>query len=128
MTDVLHSAAAVEPATEAGGTEAPVRRRGMLGLLAKGGIALVAGVAGVLATASPAEADCQHSPCCSLASCRICPNDCHYRCPSGYHAKMWTCASAGRLVWCGECTTSSSSCWNGSFYCSVWWFDEHCLR
>jgi hypothetical protein len=89
MTDTPRS-------TEAGGIEAPVRRRGMLGMLSKGGIALVAGVAGVLATASPAEADCQHSPCCHLASCRICPNECDYRCPSGYNAKMWTCAPALR--------------------------------
>lgn len=104
----------------------PPARRGALGYLTKGGMALVAGLAGVLATSEPAAADCQGSPCCQLARCTVCPGSCRYTCPSGYYRRYWWCAAGARIIGCGECTTSSSSCWSGSFYCSVWWDDGVC--
>lgn len=103
------------------------RRRGVLGLLGAGGMALVGGLAGVLATAEPAAADCLGSPCCSLASCNRCAGSCHFGCPGGYHRQMWFCAAGARPIGCGECTTSTSSCWRGSFQCSVWWDDAICV-
>ncbi|MEU8247509.1 hypothetical protein [Nonomuraea sp. NPDC048916] len=104
----------------------PPARRSALGLLMKGGTALVAAVAGVISMTQPAAADCLGSPCCSLASCRRCSGGCNYSCPSGYYRRYWSCLAGVRVIWCGECTSSSSSCWAGSFYCSVWWDDAYC--
>lgn len=102
------------------------RRRGVLGMLGTGGMALVGGLAGMLATAEPAAADCQGSPCCQLFSCTKCAHSCHYTCPPGYHRQMWFCSAGARAIGCGECTTSTSTCWDGDFSCSVWWDDGVC--
>ena len=116
--------------TEIAASESPLwestRRRGVLGMLGAGGMALVGGLAGMLVTAQPAAADCQGSPCCNLASCNRCAGSCQYTCPSGYHRQVWYCSAGARAIGCGECTTSTSTCWEGSFYCSVWWDDGVC--
>jgi hypothetical protein len=106
----------------------PVPRRGALGLLSRAGIALVGAVAGIAAAASPAAADCQGSPCCHLASCRLCLYNgkrCNVICPVGYRLRAWYCASGARTIGCGECTPASS-CWTGPFHCSIWWDDAAC--
>lgn len=107
----------------------PVPRRRMISWLSAGGLVLVGGLANLLGTAQPARADCQGSPCCHLASCRVCSwstSRCRYTCPGGYYKRYWYCAAGARFIGCGECTTSSSSCWSGSFYCSIWWDDAYC--
>ncbi|WP_279579529.1 hypothetical protein [Fodinicola feengrottensis] len=91
-------------------------------------MALVGGLAGVLATAEPAAADCQGSPCCHLARCNKCAGSCwNWGCPGGYtRQQYWGCVAGSRPIWCGECTTSTSTCWSGTFYCSIWWDDNAC--
>ncbi|GAA1660633.1 hypothetical protein GCM10009765_07650 [Fodinicola feengrottensis] len=96
-------------------------------MLGAGGMALVGGLAGVLATAEPAAADCQGSPCCHLARCNKCAGSCwNWGCPGGYTRQYWGCVAGSRPIWCGECTTSTSTCWSGTFYCSIWWDDNAC--
>jgi hypothetical protein len=104
----------------------PVQRRGLLGKLSKGGMVMVAGLAGMLAASEPAAADCLGSPCCQLASCDQCSGGCNYSCPSGYYRMYWWCQAGARTIGCGECTTSSSNCWAGIYHCSVWWDDATC--
>lgn len=116
MSDTLEC---VTSANTASLVEAPGRRRfAILGAAS----AIVAGLATVL-KASPAVADCQGSPCCSLASCTICnyavAKD-RYTCPSGYKRTYWTCTTGGRTYGCGECS-KGTSCWTGPFACSVWY-------
>lgn len=109
----------VTPTGTASVVERPTGRRfAVLGAAT----AVIAGLATVL-KASPAVADCQGSPCCSLAKC----NQCHYAvskdrytCPSGYRRSYWTCVSGSRTYGCGECTTGSN-CWTGPFACSIWY-------
>jgi hypothetical protein len=45
----------------------------------------------------------------------------NYICPPGYHRQWWHCCEGTHLVGCGECTTDTSTCWEGSFACSIWW-------
>jgi hypothetical protein len=63
--------------------------------------------------------------CCSLArpdrECHYAFEKWDYQCPSGYHQQYWTCCEGTYLVGCGECTTSTSTCWQGDFECSIWW-------
>jgi hypothetical protein len=107
----------------------PVRRRGALGVLSRYGIVVVGGLAAVFATAEPAAADCQHSPCCELASCTKCSNGCRFSCgSSGYRVRRyWYCAAGNRIIGCGECQRGTGTCWTGfSQSCSVWWDDAYC--
>ena len=114
-------------------TYAP-RRRGVLGLAAWGGMALVGTVAGVFGAANPAQAthDAQGSPCCDLAKRNVCGGSyCNRTCPSGYAKRYWWCNSAGRLVGCGECIKGSTSCWGNEeggtpIACSWWWWVNNC--
>lgn len=91
-------------------------RRGFLGLCTKVGVAVVAGLSGMLSRQSVVMA---HNYDCSLAK----PHNpgCAYNCwryaGSGYHGYAWTSPSGHN--WCFECTTGTS-CWNGSFLCSEW--------
>lgn len=104
-------------------------RRGALGLLSRGGLAMVGGLAAVLASATPAAADCQGSPCCSLASCNKCSGSCHWTCPSGYYRKFWWCAAGARFIGCGECQNVNDACEptrSTRWSCSVWWDDAYC--
>lgn len=63
--------------------------------------------------------------CCSLArpdrECHYTYQKSEYSCPDGYHQQYWTCCEGTHLVGCGECTTSTSTCWQGDFECSIWW-------
>jgi hypothetical protein len=85
--------------------------------------ALIAGLATLLDPKTASAADCQGSPCCHLARCNLCyyqvSHD-RYTCPSGYYRVMWTCVSGGVTWGCGECSTNSSSCWSGTFACSIY--------
>lgn len=104
-------------------------RRGLLGLIGKAGMAAVGGVASVTATAPAAQASAMPSPCCHLASNRLCPGGCNYYCPEGYYRSYWSCTSGRRLVWCGECQWGPDrSCWSGWAYaCSIWKYDDECF-
>jgi len=102
------------------------RRRGVLGILATGGIGLIGGLASMVATADPAEAFCQPEACCNLASCRTCAGSCHFTCPSGWHRQQWFCLAGTRIIGCGECTRSTTTCESGPWYCSVMWDDGVC--
>jgi hypothetical protein len=69
--------------------------------------------------------------CCSLArldnECRYVGGKSNFTCPEGYHRQWWHCCEGTRLLGCGECTTSTSTCWSGSFECSIWWqTDQPC--
>ncbi|GAA3956310.1 hypothetical protein Aau02nite_78540 [Amorphoplanes auranticolor] len=116
MSDTLECVVSSNTASAA---ERPTRRRfAVLGAAS----AVVAGLATVL-KASPAVADCQGSPCCSLALCKQCSyavSKDRFTCPTDYKRTYWTCTSGSRTYGCGECTTGAN-CWNGTFYCSIWY-------
>lgn len=62
--------------------------------------------------------------CCNLyfPNGPFCPGDgANYTCPSGTQKMWWYCCYGGRILGCGECTTSTVSCWYGEFKCSKWW-------
>lgn len=97
-------------------------RRGMLGLLSKGGITLLGALAGIAATSSEASAG---PSCCNLASSnrcqRGCPSNCSFCCPVGWRKRSWVCLAGTRDILCGECQQGGSTCHDGSAYaCSVW--------
>jgi hypothetical protein len=106
----------------------PMQRRG---LLAAAG-AIVGGLT-VLLGRAPAEAshECLGQPhCCSLATCTWCRYsvsrdrfNCSEFTKTVHYRRVWSCSQSGRLVWCGECTTNKASCWNGSFGCSIWYYN-----
>jgi hypothetical protein len=99
------------------------RRTGRRFALLASTSAIIAGLATLIDGKAASAADCQNSPCCSLARCNLCfykvAHD-RYECPSGYFRVMWTCVSGGVTWGCGECSTNASSCWSGSFACSIW--------
>lgn len=110
---------------EPGGTDVELvepRRTSRRYALMTVGSAFVAGLATLL-NAKPAAADCQGSPCCSLASCTICYYEVskdRWKCPPGYYRTYWTCVSGSGITFgCGECS-AGPSCWTGPFACSVW--------
>lgn len=108
--------------TRAGVAERLESRSGRRGFLFSAS-ALVAGLATVM-SGGTAKADCLGSPCCSLASCTLCPYPVsrdRYNCPSGWYRTVWTCrSSTGRLYICGECSRGTS-CWSGPWLCSTWY-------
>ena len=85
------------------------RRAALLGA----GSAFVAALA-TLASSKEVLADCQGSPCCSLASCTRCTvQQCSgWFCPVGYHQTCWNCRSGGSWYMCGECS-AGSTCYQG---------------
>lgn len=96
----------------------PARRRRVL---RTSSTALVAGLA-TLFLGGKAVADCQGSPCCSLAKCNMCSyqvNKDRYTCPSGYNRRTWSCVTGSNRYYCGECA-SGSTCYDGPFACSIW--------
>ncbi|MHA4813065.1 hypothetical protein ACXZ65_01785 [Streptomyces aculeolatus] len=113
-TTARHTGAAADP----DGAE-PVGRRGALGLLGKGGMVMVAGLAGVFATST--EAAARDVYCCHLSdkpNCPLgCPNSYSVCCPSGYYRRSWTCMSGTRYIVCYECT-KGGNCYTGPFVCS----------
>jgi hypothetical protein len=69
--------------------------------------------------------------CCVLArrdnECRYFGDKASFTCPEGYYRQWWHCCEGTRLLGCGECTTNTSTCWSGSFACSIWWqTDQPC--
>jgi len=64
--------------------------------------------------------------CCHLAlpntECNYSGSKANFTCPSGFHRQYWLCCEGTRQAGCGECTTSTSTCWSGSFNCSIWWW------
>lgn len=105
-----------------------VRRRGIMKIIGRGGVALVAGLAGVMSTSQPAAAGLA-SPCCHLASNTKCAGRCYnYTCPSGRYKRYWWCSAGTRIIGCGECQKNSADCWGGgTYYCSTWWDDGACV-
>jgi hypothetical protein len=106
-------------------------RRGFLGLAGRVGVAVVGGMAGVLATGQGAKADgfCNYTPaCCCL---KHYPGSCpgsgssHGCPPGGWVKKHWVCCSGLYMYGCGECV-KSSSCWNGPYICSEYWRVGRC--
>lgn len=93
------------------------------------GTAVIAGLSILLARSQPARAsdECLAQPhCCSLATCTPCNyNVSHDRfyCPAGYNRFTWSCMEGSQLAWCGECTTSTTSCYQGTFNCSCWFWN-----
>jgi hypothetical protein len=104
-----------------GEVQNPMRRRAALVWAS----ALVGGLATLL-DRRPAQADDMSSPCCGLASKRLCSYTVsrdRFYCPSGYTRTVWSCRTgSGQLVWCGECA-SGSSCYDSPFYCSIWFYN-----
>lgn len=100
-------------------------RRGLLGLAAWGGMAIVGTMAGVFGNARPAHADPQNSPCCSLASATVCGGAYCNRSCSGTK-RYWWCVSGGQTIGCGECVISHPDCWTTAVYCSWWWYVSNC--
>jgi len=100
----------------------PVARRGVLGMLSRGGLVMVAALAGVVATSGTAQAHgCRHVACCHLARCNNCARQgCDFSCPSGWTKRSWGCVAGARPILCGECQKGGTNCWNGSSYnCSI---------
>lgn len=94
------------------------------------GSAVIAGLSTLLMRAQPAAAvGCLGEPdCCHLATCTWCNYNVspdRFYCPTGYNRFTWSCVDSGtgNLVWCGECTTSTLNCFNGSFTCSAWFWN-----
>ncbi|MEU5108141.1 MULTISPECIES: hypothetical protein [unclassified Streptomyces] len=97
----------------------PARRRR---LLRDSSTAFVAGLAALFMGDRANAADCQNSPCCSLAKCNQCSysvNKERYTCPSGYNRRTWSCVKGSNRYYCGECA-KGSDCWSGPFACSIW--------
>ncbi len=64
--------------------------------------------------------------CCHLAlpdrECKYKGDKSSYTCPSGWYRQWWFCCEGTRQAGCGECTKSTSTCWQGPFECSIWWW------
>jgi hypothetical protein len=63
--------------------------------------------------------------CCHLArldrECQWVGSKSSFTCPPGYYRQWWYCCEGTQQLACGECTTNQSTCWSGSFECSIWW-------
>ncbi|WP_406346301.1 hypothetical protein [Streptomyces sp. NBC_00648] len=97
----------------------PARRRRVLRVSAT---AFIAGLSALFLGDRANAADCQSSPCCSLAKCEECSygeSKDRYTCPSGYNRRTWSCVSGSNRYYCGECATGTD-CWSGPFACSIW--------
>jgi len=74
----------------------------------------------------PASASAVEFLCCGLASTTTCPGSgSSFTCPEGYNRMYWYCCHFGRVVGCGECTTSTVDCYEGEFVCSEGWSTGH---
>lgn len=110
------------PTQGKGGDSTQVTRRGALGLLSRGGIVMVAALAGVVATSGSARAQvCREPACCHLASCDDCAqHGCDFSCPDGWTKRSWGCVAGARPILCGECQHGGTDCWTGDEYaCSI---------
>lgn len=103
------------------GTIEPITRRGVLGALSKGGIVMVAALAGVAATSGNARAQTCDVACCHLARCNECAQQgCDFSCPDGWTKRSWGCVAGARPITCGECQQGGTSCHDGNDYlCSI---------
>jgi hypothetical protein len=105
--------------------ERPATRRGVLGMLGRGGIVFVGALAGIAATGSAAQANCTcPRACCCLATCTNCVrNGCTFSCPSGWTKTSWGCIAGARPILCGECQIggNASNCHikASSYNCSI---------
>jgi hypothetical protein len=70
--------------------------------------------------------DPDYMACCHLAlpdrECEYKGDKADYTCPEGWHRQWWFCCEGTRQAGCGECTKSTSTCWQGPFECSIWWW------
>jgi hypothetical protein len=105
-----------------------------LGWLSQLGMGLVSFFAKLTDTGHPAKEQAGHDTasephilapfCCSLffPNGPFCPGDGYnYTCPPGSQKMWWYCCYGTKVLGCGECTTSTQSCWFGEFKCSKWW-------
>ena len=64
--------------------------------------------------------------CCVLArkdkECNWVLTKSNFSCPEGHYKQHWVCCEGSQQIACGECTTSETTCWSGSFDCSIWWY------
>lgn len=127
-TEVLPAPDTTEPMAPGEGISfEPVRRRGLLGQLSKGGIVLVGTLAGVMATSGEASAHGYHVACCHLAKSTKCSrgtacglSNCTFCCPSGWTKRSWSCVAGTRPILCGECQKGGTNCWQADAYiCSI---------
>lgn len=108
-------------------SDSRVGRSGFFGRASRFGAVLVGGIAATWLDAPSAFA---LPGCCDLAY----PNGpycggrsglANFSCPSGHHKQEWTCCSGTHLYICEECTTSTTTCWQGSFSCSNWYIENN---
>ena len=64
--------------------------------------------------------------CCSLyypngPYCAYTGSRSNFTCPPGFQRTWWFCCEGTRQVACAECA-SGSSCWQGPWNCSIWWY------
>lgn len=107
-----------------GGGIVPVTRRGMLGMLSRGGLVMVGSLAALAATSGTVHADgevCRQVACCNLKKCDDCAQEgCDFFCPSGWTKRSWGCVAGTRPILCGECQDGGTNCHNGNSYiCSI---------
>ncbi|MGH3912404.1 MAG: hypothetical protein ACRDTC_03175 [Pseudonocardiaceae bacterium] len=104
------------------GKAVPVTRRGALGMLSRGGIIVVAALAGLAATSGTARAqECQVA-CCNLARCdsECTQQSCDFSCPDGWTKRSWGCVAGTKQILCGECQHGGTDCRDGNEYqCSI---------
>ncbi|MGH8435636.1 MAG: hypothetical protein ACRERX_14430 [Pseudomonas sp.] len=64
--------------------------------------------------------------CCVLArrdkECQWVGSKSNFSCAQGFHRQWWYCCEGTQQIACAECTSSPSTCWSGSFDCSIWWY------
>lgn len=93
----------------------PPTRRGFLGILGRGSVAVVAAFSGMMLRPAPALG---HNQDCGLAK----PHNpyCAYNCwrYAGYYSNAWVSPSGHN--WCFECNQNPSSCYGGAYLCSQW--------
>lgn len=95
-------------------------------------MAAAAGQRGPKATSTPGErmgddrARIMAPGCCHLAlpntPCAYVGQPSNYTCPEGYYRQWWYCTEGTQRRACAECTQSASTCWQGPFVCSIWWW------
>jgi hypothetical protein len=64
--------------------------------------------------------------CCGLArrdnECNYFGDKSNFSCPEGFNRQWWHCCEGTTIIGCGECTRYATSCWNGPYTCSIWWW------
>jgi hypothetical protein len=126
----------IRPADEESGSEGALGLSSILGALPSWSlprrvcVASAALFAGLAARGAEA-AEAGNWNCCNLArldrwcgSCSTC--DPPFWCNYGGFKRVWYCCQGATLYGCGECISSTGSCYSGpDWYCSYGWFEGH---